>query len=286
MLEGVPLRELRDKVVAITGAAAGIGRAVAMECARQGAHVALCDIDEGGLEGARIAAVEYGVQALAMAVDVSRREQVEGFAAAVAQRFGRAHVIINNAGVGLGSTVRDVDYADFEWLMGINFWGVVYGTKAFLPLIERQTEGHIVNVSSVAGMIAFPTMAAYNASKFAVRGFTETLRLELQLERSPIGVTSVHPGGIRTKIASNARTKLSPEWGTAGEVERLFDRLARTSPETAAKAIVDGIVRNKPRVLIGADAHVIDQMQRRLPTGYQAVLSRLVDLARPRHRNP
>jgi butyryl-CoA dehydrogenase len=187
----------------------------------------------------------------------------------VIREHGGVHLVVNNAGVALGGTITETSYDDYEWLLGINFWGVVHGTKAFLPHLLAADEGHIVNVSSVFGLIAVPGQSAYNAAKFAVRGFTECLRQELELEGRRVSATCVHPGGIRTNIARAMRNRHDAI--STAEAARRFDELARTTPETAALRIVRGVQRNARRVLIGADAHAIDLVQRLTGTGYQAL---------------
>lgn len=267
------MKTLKDKVAAITGAGSGIGRATAILMARQGCHLALSDVDETGLAGTVQACKALGVTVTSSRVDVADRKAVHAWADDCAATHGRVNVIINNAGVGLGGTIEDLSYEDFEWLMDINFWGVVYGTKAFLPHLRAAGEGHVVNISSVFGLIAVPTQAAYNAAKFAVRGFTECLREELEVEGAPIGVTSVHPGGIKTNIARSARLSRGSAYGMdKSAVTSQFEQLARTTPEQAAQDIVTAILKNRRRQLIGPDARVIDIMQRLLPTSYQRLL--------------
>jgi NAD(P)-dependent dehydrogenase (short-subunit alcohol dehydrogenase family) len=209
---------------------------------------------------------------LAEAVDVSDRSAVERFAEQVRSRFGVAHVVINNAGVAVSQTLAETRYEDFQWIMGINFWGVVHGTQAFLPLLRAADEAVIVNVSSVFGLIAFPTQGAYNASKFAVRGFTEALRYEC--EGTHIRAVCVHPGGIRTNILKNARF-YSDAFGQSDHARSMaeFERIARTTPERAAQTIIKGIRRNKLRILIGPDAYLIDWVQRLLPARYMRVIA-------------
>ncbi|MDX1696141.1 MAG: SDR family NAD(P)-dependent oxidoreductase, partial [Ketobacteraceae bacterium] len=197
------MKNYRDKVAAITGAGSGIGRATALMLAEQGCHLALSDVDEKGL--LETASQVSGVRCTHHIVDVADREAVYAWANQVFQEHGRINIIMNNAGVGLGDTVEQMKYEDFEWLMNINFWGVVYGTKAFLPYLKQSGEGHIINVSSVFGLIGVPTQSAYNAAKFAVRGFTESLREELEIEDACVSATSIHPGGIKTNIARNSR---------------------------------------------------------------------------------
>jgi NAD(P)-dependent dehydrogenase (short-subunit alcohol dehydrogenase family) len=270
------MRTLVDKVAAITGAGSGIGRATAVALAQRGCHLALSDVDEPGLAGTIAVCEAERVSVVGTRVDVADRDAVHRWADAVAARFGRVNVVVNNAGVALGSTIEAMRYEDLEWLMGINFWGVVHGTKAFLPHLKRSGDGHVVNLSSVFGLIAVPTQAAYNAAKFAVRGFTEALREELAVEGAPVGVTCVHPGGIRTNIARAARMTASGAYGMDRETAAAeFERTARTTPEEAAADIVRAILANRPRQLIGWDAVAIDLLQRLLPTGYQQLLVRV-----------
>jgi len=265
------MKTVQDKVAAITGAGSGIGRATARLLARKGCHVALSDVNEAGLAETAELCRQTGVKVSTARVDVADRAAVHAWSEQVVGELGRVNLIINNAGVALGSTIEDMRYEDFEWLMGINFWGVVHGTKAFLPHLKDAGEGHIVNISSVFGLIAVPTQGAYNASKFAVKGFTEALRQELEVEGSPIGVTCVHPGGIKTNIARAARLTVRQGWvdeKSHSDLEKAF----RTTPERAAEAILHAVLKNRRRLLIGADAVLIDLMQRLLPTLYQSLL--------------
>ncbi len=265
------MKDLKHKVAAITGAGSGIGKATAELLASHGCHLALSDVQGPALQTVAEQCRQHGVQVMTDTVDVANREAVYAWADRVARTMGHIHIIINNAGVALGATVEDMSYADFEWLMNINFWGVVYGTKAFLPHLKTTGEGHVVNISSVFGLIAVPTQSAYNAAKFAVKGFTEALREELVIEGSPIGVSCVHPGGIKTNIAANARLTASSGFTSSGsrlEMEKMF----MTPPEQAARDIVNGIRRNRRRVLIGPDAQVIDWVSRLLPEHYQDLL--------------
>jgi short-subunit dehydrogenase len=265
------MKNLKDKVAAITGAGSGIGRATAVLLAKEGCHLALVDLNEAGVNETAEVCRQYGVKVTTQKLDVANKDAVYAWSEKVVADHGLVNMIINNAGVALGATVEDMDYKDFEWLMNINFWGVVYGTKAFLPHIKTAGEGHIVNISSVFGLIAVPTQSAYNAAKFAVKGFTEALREEMQIEGTPIGVTCVHPGGIKTNIARNARVT-----ETKGMVDakstRDFEKAFMTTPEEAANVIVKAIRANSPRLLIGKDALAIDLMQRLLPTAYQKIL--------------
>jgi short-subunit dehydrogenase len=263
---------LKDKVAVITGAGSGIGRALARLLAQKGCALALADLNEAALkETAR----DLRVDVLLQTLDVAQRGAVYAFADAVRTRFGTAHVVVNNAGVAVSQTINELSWEDFEWLMGINFWGVAYGTKAFLPMLLAQNDGAIVNVSSVFGIIAVPTQGAYNAAKFAVRGFTEALRQELR--GTAVKAICVHPGGIKTNIARASRFYQDPLGNTnAADMGDRFERLARTTPERAAQVIVRGIEQGRPRVLIGADAVLIDQVQRMLPERYPAVMDALM----------
>ena len=265
------MKAVRGKVAAITGAASGIGRATAVLLAGKGASLALADLNEAGLLETAAQCEALGVKVTTRRVDVAKREEVFAWADSVPEAFGGVNIVINNAGVGVAATVEDVSYEDFEWLMGINFWGVVHGTKAFLPHLRKSGDGHIVNISSVFGLIGVPTQAAYNAAKFAVKGFTECLRQELQVERAPIGVTCVHPGGIRTNIAKSSRLTERAGWVDAQSAQD-FEKMFATSPEKAAHDILAAILGNRPRQLIGWDARIIDVAQRLMPTLYQRIL--------------
>lgn len=266
------MTKISDNVFAITGAASGIGRALAIEISARGGHVSISDIDEAGLDETAAACRALGADVHEAPLNVADRHAVYDWADAVVEHHGRVNGIVNNAGVGLRAMVEDMEYDDFEWLMDINFWGVVYGTKAFLPYLREAGEGCVVNISSVFGIISVPMSSAYNASKFAVRGFTEALRQEIDLEDAPIGVTSVHPGGIKTNIIRNGRIREMSKFEDSGDLEDDFDnKLATTTPEDAARAIIKGIEGNKHRVLIGLDAHLIDRAQRTGPVAYQKV---------------
>ncbi len=265
---------LDGRVAAVTGAASGIGRSLARELVRRGAHVALCDVDAAGLAATVSTCEGRGVKVSHQIVDVADADAVAAWADAVADTHEQVNLIINNAGVAVAGTLAGMPRADLEWLMGVNFWGVVNGTTSFLPHLEAAGEGHVVNISSVFGLVSVPSQSAYNASKFAVRGYTDALRMELEIERSPVSCTTVHPGGIRTDIARNARINdtVADSVGSADAARRGFDRVARTSPERAARAILDAVERDRRRVLIGADARVIDGVSR-LPAGwYQRLL--------------
>ncbi|MGM0563516.1 MAG: SDR family NAD(P)-dependent oxidoreductase [Pseudomonadota bacterium] len=271
------MSKLNHRVVAITGAGSGIGRALAKECAARGANLALSDVNEAGLRETASQCEKAGAKVHFQTVDVASREAVEAWCDSVLKHFGRVHVIINNAGVALNADVAHTTYDDFEWLMGINFWGVVYGTKAFLPHIQKNDWGHIVNISSLFGLIGVPNQCAYNAAKFAVRGFTESLQVEMRMSDDNIGVSCVHPGGIKTNIANAARHAESV--GTKGksfeDMQREFnEKLARTTPEQAAEIILKAVENNHERVLVGMDAVALDRMQRVMPAGYRKLIAK------------
>jgi len=275
--------DLNGKVAVVTGAGSGIGRALAQGFAAKGCKLAIADINEANLaETAR----SLGTEVYAQKLDVADRAAVYDFANAVKQKFGTAHVVVNNAGVAVSETIDALEYKDFEWLMGINFWGVVYGTKAFLPMLTAQNDGAIVNISSVFGIIAVPAQGAYNSAKFAVRGFTECLRHELKETGSKVQSICVHPGGIKTNIVRNARIHKSFDGETDRNVmAKQFEQGARTTPEGAASTIIDGIEHGKVRVLIGGDARMIDWIQRLMPVRYWnllGVITRWIMKRRPR----
>lgn len=270
---------LSGRVIAITGAGSGIGRGLALELARRGNDVALSDVDEANVRETAQQVERLGRRASARVVDVANREAMHRFATEVVAEHGRVDGIVNNAGVTVAATFADTSYEDLDWIVGINFWGVVHGTKAFLPHLVARGDGWIVNVSSVFGLIAFPTQSAYNATKFAVRGLTESLRQEL----AGTGVTAicVHPGGIKTNIVNKSRWKKGADGNTdRSDAARQFEKMARTTPEGAAKIIADGMERRRPRILVGADAHVIEAISRVAPVRYPRIFAALAP--RPR----
>ncbi len=266
---------LSGAVAVVTGAGSGIGRALAEQLAAAGSALALADVDEAGLRQTAQSLAKNSALVTTHVVDVAKEESVEAFAADVNTRHGRATLLINNAGVALLGDFEEVSLDDFRWLMDINFWGAVYGVKYFLPLLKREPRAHVVNLSSVFGIIAPAGQAAYSASKFAVRGFTEALRHEL--EGSTVGVSCVHPGGIRTSIARSARLGAAAPATRQEESTARFERLARTPPEKAAARILLGVERREPRILIGLDAHQIDFLQRLRPSTYWKVLARKLE---------
>jgi NAD(P)-dependent dehydrogenase (short-subunit alcohol dehydrogenase family) len=264
----------KQSVAVITGAASGIGQALAIRMAREGiAGVAISDVNEQGLRETAAAIGKTGVPVTTHVFDVADRQAVRKFADEVIAGHGRVTHLVNNAGVGVIGTFEHLTMDDFEWLMGINFWGVVYCTKAFLPLLLEQEQAHVVNVSSVFGMIAPSEQTAYCASKFAVRGFTESLRHELA--DTNVAVSCVHPGGIKTNIVRNSRLgEMAPaEWKQQGV--KFFDKVAKTTSEEAAEVILRGIKDRDPRILIGKDARAISFLSRLFPKRYLRVIERL-----------
>lgn len=269
--------KLHDKVAAITGAGAGIGRATALNLAGHGVHLALSDIDAHGLAETVRLLEGQPVNVTTDVIDVADRAAVEAWAKRTVERHGRVNIVINNAGVVVNATVEALPYEDLDWLMGINFRGVVHGSKAFLPYLQQADEGMIVNISSVFGLVGVPTQSAYNAAKFAVRGFSEALAQELEIAGSQVRCCCVHPGGIRTDIIRKSRSHAAGSYlDDSARAAALFDRIATTSAEGAAQVIVDGIRRDRRRILIGADARAIDLAQRLMPVLYQKLLAGFV----------
>ena len=263
-----------DSVAVITGAGSGIGRALAVRLAREGiAGIAISDVNAEALRETAQLIEATGVAVSSHVFDVSNRTAVDRFANDVLEKHGRVTHLINNAGVGLVGEFRHLTIEDFEWLIGINFWGVVYCTKAFLPTLLEQDRAHIINVSSVFGFIAPSEQTAYCSSKFAVRGFTESLRHELSATN--VAVSCVHPGGIKTNIARNSRLGAGTpvEWKQQGA--KFFDKVARTTPETAAEVILQGIKSENPRILIGSDARAISTFSRLFPKRYLSIIERI-----------
>ena len=269
------MKSFDKKVAAITGASSGMGRSLAVLLAKRGCHVAISDVDEKGLaETARQAGL-HGVKVTSKRVDVAKKDEVYTWADEVVRDHGKCNLIFNNAGVGYGSSVEGSEYHDAEWVVGINFWGVVYGTKAFLPHLRASGDGHVVNTSSLFGLLGFPGQSTYNATKFAVRGFTEALRIELDMMKAPVSATSVHPGGIKTNIARTARMNKSVmDLGVRNlenshlQIEKQF----RCTADDAAEIILRGVQRNARRVLVGTDARIYDLVQRLVPSSYQWIV--------------
>jgi butyryl-CoA dehydrogenase len=274
------MKTLSSKVVAITGAASGMGRSLAIECARRGADLALVDIDVKGVEdtAAKARSARVGSRVEVQKLDVADRDAIYAWAATVEAKLGGADVLVNNAGVSLSASVETMTDEDFRWLFDINFWGVVNGTRAFLPQLREKPEAHVVNLSSVFGIIGVPTQSAYCAAKFAVRGFTESLRQELS--STNVHVSCVHPGGIKTDIVKRGRhyEDATGQKTSTEVVAKSFEQGARTTADEAAKVILRGILSNNPRILIGADAVAIDVMARLAPRRYDAIVTRAAKL--------
>ena len=270
------MKDFENKVAAITGAGSGIGRGLAINLAREGCHLAVSDVNEEGLSETVSMLARFPVRTTSHVVDVSSREQVHYYADEAAREHGGVNMIFNNAGVGLGDNLAMVSYEDLEWIFGINLWGVIYGTKAFLPYLWKADEGYVINVSSVHGMFTNPYVGPYCTTKFAVRGFTETLWQELK--GSSVGVSCVHPGGIKTGIARSARIVRSPDGRVSSEeAAEDFDKIARTSADKAAKIILKGVSKNKKRILVGADAHIMDFLLRMFPVRFTKVMAGKLD---------
>jgi short-subunit dehydrogenase len=274
---------ISGSAAAVTGAASGIGRALALELAKRGCDLALADRDEAGLQALAAEIGRVGARKVSVhRVDVGEPGQIQDFATAAIAAHPSLNILINNAGVALLGTFAEVDQAQMEWLININFWGVVHGTRAFLPHLSEQRAAHIVNLSSIFGIIAPPGQTAYCAAKFAVRGFSESLRHELAMANSPVKLSVVHPGGIATSIARNAPSGRGVDNAQRSEMIDRFEAIAKKSPGAAAARIIEGIEKNQPRILIGSDARFMDILQRFRPATYWAVLAkRLAKMAPP-----
>jgi NAD(P)-dependent dehydrogenase (short-subunit alcohol dehydrogenase family) len=260
------------KTAVVTGAGSGIGRALAIELARRGASVAMSDVNLQGLDGtaARCDGADHRIRTYEL--DVADRAAMLAHADTVANDFGAVHLMVNNAGVAVSASVEEMTFEDLDWLLGINLYGVLNGSKAFLPHLIASGDGHLVNISSVFGFIAPPTQSAYSTAKFGVRGFTEALRQEMIANRRPVKVHCVHPGGIKTNIVVNGRMR--EEIGPSGrDLAADFNRIAMTTPEKAATTILRGVDRNSARILIGPDARVLDLLPRVLGSGYETLLA-------------
>ncbi len=280
----------RNHVAAITGAGSGMGRELAIHLAKMGCHVALSDINLEQLAATKQLLANYDVNVTMTILDVSDNEAVEAWADSVMAEHGKVNFIFNNAGVALYSTVEGSSISELEWVMNINFWGVVYGTKAFLPLIKNSVKqsqfgehGHIINISSLFGLTAQPSQSAYNSSKFAVRGFTESLRQELNIQNCGVSATCIHPGGIKTNIANSARGNESIHdigMSTGPKAIRSFNKFLKFDANEAAWIILQAAATNQQRCLIGNDAKMIDAIQRVFPSHYSQVLNDFHQLSR------
>jgi len=272
---------ISGSAAAVTGAASGIGRALALELAARGCDLALADRDEAGLQQVAAEIGKAGARKVSThRVDVGEPAQIQEFAQAAIAAHPSLNIVINNAGVALLGAFDEVDQAQMEWLININFWGVVHGTRAFLPHFSQQREAHIVNLSSIFGIIAPPGQTAYCAAKFAVRGFSESLRHELALTNSPVKVSVVHPGGIKTNIVRNMRmgVAVTDNARRAEAIDRFDNSFAKTTSQAAAQTIIAGIEKNAPRILIGGDARFMDLLQRFRPATYWKVLQKRIKI--------
>jgi short-subunit dehydrogenase len=271
---------IRGAAAAVTGAASGIGRALALELSARGCDLALADRDEAGLLSLKADRL-HSQKVTVHRVDVSEPQEIEDFAQAAISAHPGLNIVVNNAGVALLGQFNEIDQAQMDWLMNINFWGVVHTTRAFLPHLAGRREAHIVNLSSIFGIVAPPGQTAYAAAKFAVRGFSEALRHELQMASSPVRLSVVHPGGVSTNIVRNSRagTGVTDNTRRAQSIER-FDAIAKTTPKAAALRIIQGIEKNQPRILIGNDARIMDLLQRLRPGTYWTALARRFEKAR------
>jgi NAD(P)-dependent dehydrogenase (short-subunit alcohol dehydrogenase family) len=262
------MKSFDGKVGVITGAGSGIGRALALELAGRGARLAVSDINADNATVTAAACAQLGVDARGYALDVAQRDTVESHAESVMADFGQVNLVVNNAGVGVTANFLDTSWEDWDWLMGIDFWGVLNGSKAFLPHLIASGDGHLVNVSSIFGLVGVPTQTAYNAAKFAVRGLTEALAQEMANAGHPVKVSCVHPGVVKTTIAESSRVRIDTD------LSGLFDRIPGKSPKAAARTIVRGIEKDRLRILIGPDAHAVEVMHRLLGPRYTGLIRR------------
>ena len=272
------MKNFKNKVAAITGAASGMGRTLAVELARRGCHLSLSDVNEAGLSETAQMARQHGVKVTTTKLDVANRDAVFAWADQTATDHGQVNMIFNNAGVSLTVNLDVVKQSDFDWIMGINFWGVVYGTQAFLPHLKKSGDGHVINTSSLFGLMAVPTQGTYNATKFAVRGYTEALRMELELAGVPVSATCVHPGGIATNIAKAGKFDDSMERVAGVSIDKqrkMADKMiSTTTAESAALQILKAVENNERRVLVGPDARALDKLVRLMGSAYQVLIVR------------
>jgi NAD(P)-dependent dehydrogenase (short-subunit alcohol dehydrogenase family) len=267
------VERMDGKLVLVTGAGSGIGRETALLCARRGASLAICDVDEAGLEETEREAQRLGCDVLSQRVDVGERSQMQAFAAAVHERAAAVDLLVNNAGVGLGAGFLETPLEDWDWILPINVMGVVHGCHMFVPaMIERGRGGHVVNLSSAAGFFANPALAAYTATKFAVLGLSEALRTELR--PAGIGVTAVCPGLINTPITRNSRMHGSTE-AQRERLVRLYQR-RNYGPDRVAQRILYAVHRNRAVMPVTAEAWATWWLVRFAPSLARS-LARVID---------
>ena len=270
--------DLKGRTAIVTGAGGGIGRAISQSLAARGANLALADIDEAAVAETAATIARSGraavVKVTAHRLDVANADAIKAFPQIVASAHAGVDILVNNAGVALGGTFEEIDEADFEWLFAINFWGVVRMTRAFLPVLRQAPEARLVNLSSLFGLVAPPGQSAYAAAKFAVRGFSESLRHELA--DGPVGVTVVHPGGVKTSIAKNARAPSTADAEEARRQREAFQKKLKLSPEAAGEIIVKAIEQRRARVLVGSDARFVSAVERIAPVRHWSILKKLM----------
>ena len=261
------MRQLAGRVAVVTGAASGIGRALSEALAAKGCHLALVDVDREGLSSLAGDVGVHGVHASTHVIDVANRAEMQALPEAVLREHGHVHILVNNAGVSVTGTIEEQSIEDFEWIMGINLWGVIHGCKFFLPYLKAEEEGHIVNLSSLFGIVGIPTQGSYNVTKFGVRGLSEAL--DAELASTDVGVSVVHPGGVRTNIVRSGR--LAQDQRRA-RLEARFERFGM-APEKAAGKIVRAIERGRFRVRIGPETYLLDWAKRLFPVWTQKAIA-------------
>lgn len=275
------MKNIKNKVAVVTGAGSGIGRATALVLANEGCQLAISDVNEPELEDTRLAIDALGVRVHASLLDVSDKEAFENYAREVVDTFGTVNIVINNAGVIVRGSLQNTSIEDFEWIMSINFWGMVYGTMFFLPYLKQSGQGHICNVASMFSMMAPVNVGAYASTKFGIRAFSESLRTELDVEECGVSVTSVQPGMIKTTLLRDGRIDaefLQQEGQTQAEAHANYTKQAFNTPEKVANKIVNGIKKNKMRVLIGFDAYLVDWATRLAPVLFRRLATKILKM--------